>query len=297
LWWAQLNLCLLVLFLLAWRALRQGKDELGGALLGSLLLLKLAGWPIVLWLALQRRWRTVWLAGLVWVAAHLLAIGLHGLGMVLDYYIKVGPHVNAIYRVRELNYSVWTIGQRLFTESGHYIVWSPLWNSQLLANTLTVLAPVVVLMLALRAALRVKHFDTAFAFLMGIGVVLNPIVWLHYLLLALPTLALLLRRLQVLHWPRQITCAVISLIIALSLPETLYLNLARLFAVGTSATGQDIVPALPALLTMIPLAALCLLLWLLVRLDLRDDKQVSANSHTIDLSLIGARDRASPVNQ
>jgi hypothetical protein len=208
--------------------------------------------------------------------------------MLLDYYFKVGIQVNAIYCVRELNYSVWTIGQRLFTESGHYILWSPLWNSQLLAKILTVLAPVVVLIVALRAAMRVKHFDTAFALLMGIGVVLNPIAWLHYLLLALPALALLLRRLHTLHWPRQITCIVLSLIIALSLPETIYLDLARLFAVGTSSSGQALVPALPALLTMIPLGALCLLLCQLVRLELRESEQVAVNSNAIDLSLIGA---------
>jgi hypothetical protein len=278
LWWSQLNLLLLLLFLLAWHALRRGKDNLGGALLGSLLLLKFAGWPIVLWLVLMRRWRAVWLAGVVWVVAHLLAIGLHGWGIVFDYYFKVVPQVNAIYRARELNYSAWTIGQRLFTESGYYIVWSPLWNSQLLAKTVTILAPLTLLILALRTALRVKHFDTAFALLMGIGIVLNPIAWLHYLLLALPALVLLLRRLHGLHWPRQITCVVISLIISLSLTENFYLDLARLFAVGTNISGQALLHTLPALLTMIPLGALCLLLWLLVRLDLQEDQRVAGKN-------------------
>jgi hypothetical protein len=278
LWFANLNVCLLMLFLMAWQALRQGKDGLGGVLLGSLLLLKLVGWPIVLWLALQRRWRGVWAAGLFWVGAHLLAIVLHGWQMVQDFYLKVGPQVGAFYRLRELNFSTWTIGRRLFAESGYYLVSVPLWESPMLVKLLTVLAPTVVLIMALRASLLVKHFDTAFVLLMGIGVILNPITWHYYLLMVAPALVLLLRRLQVLHWPRQTTCGVISLLISLSLPQPLYLNLAKLFAIGMNAEGKAIVPALPALVTLIPLGALCLVLWLLARSELWERRQTVGKS-------------------
>lgn len=267
LWFANLNLCLLVLFLGAWLALREGKDGLGGALLGSLLLLKLAGWPIVLWLVFERRWRGAWVAGLFFGGAHLLAIGLHGWGVVRDFYLKVGPQVGALYRVRELNFSTWTIGRRLFTQSGYYLISAPLWESPLLVKLLTVLAPAIVLIIALRASLLVRHFDTSFGLLMGIGVVLNPIAWHYYLLLAAPALALLLRRLHTLHWPRPMAAVVISLMVALSLPQPIYAGAASFFAVGANAKGQAIVPALPALLTLLPLGALCLLLWLLARLE------------------------------
>lgn len=283
LWWGQLNLCLLVLFLGAWHALRQGRDELGGTLMGCLLLLKLTGWPIVLWLVLQRRWRGVWAAGLFWAGGHLLAIGLHGWGMVRDYYFKFGPQVGAIYGVWELNFSVWTIGQRLFAKSGHYFVSPPLWDSPPLVKALTVLVPTAVLVLALRAALRVRSFDTAFALLMAIGVVLNPIAWQHYLLLVAPALVLLLHHLSALRWPRQMTCGVISLVVALSLPQTLYVDLAKLFAVGTNTAGLLIVPTAPALLSLITLVALCFLLWLLLRSEPRKDQQATAGSGTIDL--------------
>lgn len=284
LWLGQLSLFLVALFLASWHALRQGKDVLGGLLLGSLMLLKLAGWPIVLWLALKRRWRAVWAAGLFWAGAHLLAIGLHGLGMVQDYYLKVGPQVGAHYRVRELNLSAWTIGQRLFAESGYYFVSTPLWESPLLVKALTVLAPAAVLLFALIAALRVRHFDTAFALLMGIGVVLNPIAWQHYLLMATPALALLLCRLRALHWPRQMTWGVMSLLFALSIPHSLFIDLAELFAVGVDASGKSVVPALPALLTLVPLLALCLSLWLLARLEPREDQEATRSSGAIDLS-------------
>lgn len=281
--WGQLNLCLLVLFLGAWQALRQGKDGLGGILLGSLLLVKLVGWPIVLWLALQRRWRGVWAAGLFWAGAHMLAVGLHGWGMVQDYYTKVGPQVSAIYRVFLVNISVWTIGQRLFGQFGQSLASPPLWESPLLVKALTLLAPAVVLALALRAALRVRHFDTAIVLLMGISPVLNPIAWQHCFLLTTPALALLLHRLYILHWPRRMTFVVVLLVIAISVPHTDYIDFAELFNQGSNAKGQAPVPALPALLTLAPLVALCFLLWLLARLDMREDKQVIGNSGATDL--------------
>src|SRR5207249_1240667 len=76
--WGQLTLCLVAMFLGAWLALRRGRDIAGGILLGGLALLKLAGWPIVLWLLLQRRWKAVWATVLFWSLVHVLAIELYG---------------------------------------------------------------------------------------------------------------------------------------------------------------------------------------------------------------------------
>ncbi len=264
--WGQLNLCLLVLFLGAWQALRQEKDWLGGAFLGGLLLVKLVGWPIVLWLALRRRWRAVWAAGLLWAGANALAIGLYGWVMVRDYYLKVGPQVSAIYRAFFVNISVWTIGQRLFGKFGQSLAPPPLWESPSLVKTLAVLTPAVILILALRAALRVRHFDTAIVLLMGVSPVLNPIAWQHCFLLAAPALILLARRLSELHWPRRKTFVAVLLVIAISIPHTDYLDFAQRF-------DQSFMAGLPALLTLAPLVALCLLLWLLARLDMREDRK------------------------
>src|SRR5574341_1011323 len=280
--WGQLNLCLLVLFLGAWQSLRQGKDGIGGAFLGGLLLVKLVGWPIVLWLALRRRWRAVWAAGLFWAGAHALAIGLHGWGMIQDYYTKVGPQVSAIYRIFYVNISVWTIGQRLFGHFGQSLAPPPLWESPSLVKALTLLVPAIVLALALRAALRVRSFDTAITLLMGISPVLNPIAWQHCFLLATPALALLLRRLHLSHWPRRMTFVVVLLVITVSVPHTDYIEFAELFNPGSNATGQTLALALPALLTLIPLGALCPILWLLARSESWGEQQAAGDSDAFD---------------
>lgn len=278
--WGQLNMCLMILFLGAWRALRQGKDGLGGALLGGMLLVKLAGWPILLWLALRRRWRAVWAAGLFWAGAHLLAIGLHGWGMVRDYYLKVGPQVGAIYRVYFVNLSTWTIGRRLFGYTGRDLDSAPLWESPFLVKALTLLAPAIVLALALAVAMRVKRFDTAIALLMAISPVLNPIAWQHCFLQAMPALLLLSLRLRELGWPRRMTLIVVLLLIAISVPHTDYIYLAKLF-------NPSFVPTLPALLTLVPLVALFLLLLSLARLDMSGDQQAIGSGDAIALVKTG----------
>jgi hypothetical protein len=269
LWWGQMNLLLLLLALVSWQAFQQGREVTGGVLLGCTLALKLVGWPIILWLATQRKWRAVWAAGFFWMAAHLLAVGFHGWAMIRDYYLKVGPLVSSIYRVRELNLSAWTIGQRLFAESGYHIVTVPVWNSPFLVKSISVLTPLVVLVLALRTVIQAKPFDIAFAIMLSIGTLLNPISWLHYFILALPAVALLFKRLKELSWPGLETLIAAALGISLWLPGTIYLDLAKLFSSGVAADGRVIVPAIPALLTLLPAVALCCLLWLLAQLSIK----------------------------
>jgi hypothetical protein len=278
--WGQLNMCLMILFLGAWQSLRQGKDGLAGALLGGMLLVKLAGWPILLWLALRRRWRAVWAAGLFWAGAHLLAIGLHGWGMVRDYYLKVGPQVGAIYRVYFVNLSTWTIGRRLFGYTGRDLDSAPLWESPFLVKALTLLAPAIVLTLALIVAMRARRFDTAITLLMAISPVLNPIAWQHCFLQATPALLLLSLRLRELRWPRRMTLVVVLLLIAISVPHTDYIYLAKLF-------NPSFVPTLPALLTLVPLVALFLLLLSLARLDMSGDQQAIGSGDAIALVKTG----------
>ena len=265
--WGQLDSCLLMMFLGAWLALRQRRDIAGGLLLGGLGLLKLAGWPVVLWLVFQRRWKAVWATGLFWSLLQALAIALYGWPLVRDYYLKVGPQVGAIYRVWEGNFSAWTIGQRLFAESGDRILSTPLWRSPWLASVVTIAAPLLIAGLGVWAAQRLRSFDASFALLMALGIVLNPVAWQHYLVMAVPALVLLVMRLRELHWPRRTTVVVALLLLAISVPYSRFWLLSLRFATGVSSTGKPIVPALPALITMTIGIALGALLWLFVKLE------------------------------
>jgi hypothetical protein len=267
LWLGQFSLCLALLLTGAWLALRDGRDGRGGVLLGLALSLKLVGWPVVLFLALRRRWRGVLAAGGVFAAAHLLAAVVHGWAMVKDYYLVVGPQVSALYRTHDANFSLWTVGTRLFAEAGFNFVSLPLWPAPALAKALTVLVPLAALLLILRLAWRAQRFGTAFALLVGAGVMLNPIGWTHYFILLAFALSLIVQRLRALEWPRGLTYRLLLLLWPLSVTQSSFGIVAKQFAVGTNADGLALVPGWAALVTMASAVAVSGLLWLLVVLE------------------------------
>jgi hypothetical protein len=267
LWYGQLSLCLVALFLGAWLALREGRELTGGALLGSLAVLKLMGGPVLLWLAWQRRWRAVGAAAAVWLGAHALAVGVHGWALVHTYYFTVGPQVSALYRTQEFNLSLWTLGQRLFGEMNWFVVTVPLWRAPFLAKLLGLLAPLGMLGWLMYAACRARRFETGFALLMGGGFLLMPVVWGHYLVMALPAVCWVLLLLAERQWPWRWTTGVGLTLAALSLPHNVYYALMRAFAQGADSHGLALIPALPGLVILMPMAALCLLLWQLVALE------------------------------
>ncbi len=276
LWYGQFSTSLLLLLLGAWWALRQGKDALGGALLGGMVALKLTAWPIVLFLLVRRCWRGVLSAGAVAALANLLAVAVLGWDCVRDYYLKIGPSVGALYRLHDTNYSTWTIGQRLFADFGYNLSLSSPWPSPFLAQLTTVLIPLAVLAGALWLARKATHFDTAFALLTGVSILVSPIAWTHYLLLAVVPLAVLLRRLQTEGWPRRESYAAFCCTLLFSLPVTMYSNLSVLFARGATADGTPIVPFAAGWFTLMPGIALSGLLYLLWRTERQRAPQPAA---------------------
>jgi hypothetical protein len=132
---------------------------------------------------------------------------------------------------------------------------------------LTVLLPVLVLAGLVFVAQRARRFETGFALLMGGGLFLTPVAWVHYFVLALPAFYLVFQRLGERGWPRWRTGLVVLSAGAISISEGLYFNWVEHFFAGQNAEGLPLVGALPALLTLIPLAAVSLLLWQMVALE------------------------------
>ena len=83
----QMLLCALALL-----ALARGREALAGASLGLVFLLKLAGWPVWLVLALRRRWRVLVAAGVTTAALGLLTLPWVGFNTWLYYGLTVLPH-------------------------------------------------------------------------------------------------------------------------------------------------------------------------------------------------------------
>ncbi|MBI1762439.1 MAG: DUF2029 domain-containing protein [Acidobacteria bacterium] len=279
LWVGQLNALLLLLLLLSWRSLRAGHELSGGALLGGALVLKLMAWPVVLFLLWQRRWRSVLAAGSVTLAGHLLALAWIGVEGVKRYYTEVGPTVTALYRGFDANFSAWTVGWRLFvgTEASFArgLVAPPLIAWPAAARLFTLLVPCLVLALGLALARRVKDFDVAFALLLCVSLLVNPVAWSHYLVIALLPLAVVWRYLRELDFPMALTRYTLLVTLVCSLPHSIIRNVAALFQTSVTATGSPVVPFAAGLLTLATAAALIALMFLLRRVEAHATEEVA----------------------
>lgn len=266
LWFGQLNIGLLLLLIGVWFALRTKRDFLGGMLLGTVIALKLIAWPVLIFLTLRRRWRSVAAACLVASVANLLAIAILGGEIIKTYYFKVGPLVASIYRTYDYNYSVWTLGSRFFRGSGAHYRIPPLWHSEALASLCDLIAPIIVLLFVLALAWKAVNFDTSFGLLIGVSILVSPTAWTYNLVLAAIPIAIILRRLKVLEYPKKICYLLMFMLLMPTLGGGLYNALVLIFARLT----PNNIPTLPfftGIITLTPAAALSGILWVLWSLD------------------------------
>lgn len=268
LWLGQFNIFLLVFWLLAWAALRQMREARAGIWLGAMIAFKLTGWPVVLWFAVQRRWRGVMTAGATALLLELLAVALHGRATVRDYFVKIGPQVGAYYRLDDANFSLWTFGVRCFAPFGANFVTTPPVTSPMLARWSSAALPLLALAAGLWRSRRERQDDVAFVLMVNVSLLLNPIAWPHYLLAMSMSIGLILCHLRQLDWPRIWVYRLVWLILPLSLPQTAWARLAiGLTGQGVSADGRPFVPFWSSWLTFAPALTVGGLTWLLLRLQ------------------------------
>lgn len=268
LWYGQLNALMLLLMVGSWLALRAGKGSIGGALLGVVIAIKWMAWPLVLFLLLRRQWKSVVMMVIVVGAANLLAVLVLGLGVVKGYYLNVGASA-AYIRTFEFNLSASAFGLHLFTELGWYLKLTPLWNSPTLAVVSSQLITIAVLCIGLVMALRTSSFDTAFGLLTGVSILVSPVAWSHYLLLAAIPFAVIINRLSELKFPRPFLIWLFIIIFPLLFTSRMYGGVLHIIFSPETSESDPIVPFIPGLLLMLPTASLIGLLWLLWRLDSR----------------------------
>jgi hypothetical protein len=261
-----LNACMLLLLVGSWLRLKDRREWSGGALLGGVIALKWIAWPIVLFLVLRRKWKSIIAAAAVLGATNVLAILALGFEVWRDYYLKIAPSASYI-RAFEYNLSASALGLHLFSEMGWRYKLIPLWNSPTMAVVSSYLITLAVLLIGLRSALRASSFDTAFGLLTGVSILVSPVAWFHYLLLAAIPLAILVCRLSELGFPRRL----ISWLCFFLCPLLITVNpngiLSRIIAGEKTPEGVIIVTFAQGLLFMLPTASLIGILWLMWRLD------------------------------
>jgi hypothetical protein len=284
----QLNIVLLLLIVGAWLNLRSGRQVSGGALLGAAISFKLIFWPLVLLLALRRRWVSAIATLGVFVIVNLMAALAMGWRAVADYYLNVGPSTAALYRAFAHNLSLWSIGWRIFTGT-----WSPaltgpkapplLFSTQLAVVTSLFLTGSV-LIAALAASAKAGkekkdgndiRFDLAYGMMICVCLLISPLTWPHYLVLTALPLAIAARSLYDSRFPRREMLLGVSAIALLLIPN---ISLERLIIsfpteqifIPESGLQPDVpVPFAAGLLGLIPILGVLILTVLLRRLSLR----------------------------
>ncbi len=170
---------LALLVALAWRY--RGRVAGPAASLGAAIALKVFLWPLVVWLVATRRWRAA--VGAVFVAAA-LALGswaVIGFDGIADY-------PDLLRRLSDLE-----------AENSYsaYAMLMTLGLSSALAHLVATAAAVGLLVLGWRAARGGHDGDRrALTYALAAGVVLTPILWLHYLVLLVVPIALARPRLS-----------------------------------------------------------------------------------------------------
>jgi hypothetical protein len=182
-------------------ARRAGRRALAGALLALALLIKPVAWPLALALLLRRDWRGLMGVAAAGFAGAAATAALIGPGRSLAYAREILPEVSRYYERFLFNISIWTSGHRLFAgalaryDTGEVELFAPpLVEASQLALPFSAGLALLLLAAALWQARRLPD-EWALALMTCLSIIINPIAWLHYVVLALFPVALAIRSL------------------------------------------------------------------------------------------------------
>jgi len=262
--WGQLDLLLLALVIGMVLALRRGDQRLAGFLLGLTILVKPVFGPVFVLFVLTKRWRLLGTCVMTVFAAYFIVGCIVGFGRLTEYFTQSLPATASYYKSATGNMSLWTLGWRLFGGTNgvfdHAISVPPLVNIPELATATSVVVPAMVFVAVGLAARRSRSLEVAISVMVCVSIVVSPIAWRHYLVIAaLPTVQAIYLLVQC-RFPRRET-VVALLLLAVLLPSGYWEE--QLTLVPGANPGMTV----PVLIMLIPTVALTVVCWLLLRLD------------------------------
>lgn len=267
----QLSILLTLLVLAALLALQRNKKVLAGVLIGLSVAIKLITWPLIIYLILKKDWRAVAASVLTTLGLNLVAFFIMGIGPFMDYYLHVSTQVLEIYHKFWANFSMFTIGYRLFEGTDSAIFANnyhalPLIDLPNLAPLVSIGLGAIFLVFGLVWAIRSSNVETSFAILVSMIVAISPIVWDHYYVMIIISLAVMLRNLVRHSFPTTQTLIYGSLVLLLFLFNDRIGTVMILLNGGKDllqAHGNQITFAssMLSLLPLVELIALTILLW------------------------------------
>jgi hypothetical protein len=192
----QLMLAILLGLTVMYVALKRDQDALAGVALGVTFLLKPIAWPL-LFLGIKRP-RMALVALFVGFTGYLVAGLVIGPERLTDYFTRILPVITAYYQNEPINYSLWTIGARLWEGLGPGTVTNTS-IAPILAYSHNLVAPTTIIALCVAAivgwevTMRSKGLEVPVATLTCLAILLSPLSWSYYFVLAVLPIAIALR--------------------------------------------------------------------------------------------------------
>lgn len=270
----QVMVVILALLAGARKALLADRPALAGLLVGTALLLKPTCWPVLAVFLLRGQRRALMVGVGTVLAGYVASAALLGLGPIHDYVTRVLPEVNALYRSPATNISLWTLGWRAFSGTGSDVIVSftalPLLGCQAGARLFSAAVPGAALLASCLAARRLASTDAAFGLMVSISILVSPIAWGHYLVLAAVPAAYAAGWLANRGFPRRETNGAILVLALLLVSDGLWTQLAFAVAGQTpTALEEAVLPFWAALLSLGPALAVGAMIWLASSLNRR----------------------------
>lgn len=184
----QLNGILYLLLVGAWQFARRERVVASGVMVGLAASLKLFPGLLVLFFLARRQWKGCLAVLATWLIANLAAASILGVDAFRDYVQVVMPDVSRFVDTWP-NASLLGFLSRLFDGSFGQV--TPLVRWPLLAKVLWVMLSLFLTGFAVRATSRGAETDSAFSLWLSLMLLVSPVAWDHYFLMAvLPLTAL-----------------------------------------------------------------------------------------------------------
>ncbi len=268
----QLMSLILALVTATWWAVEEERFGLAGIFLGLSMALKLMGWPILIYFLIRKNWSVVVAAGITVVVAHVIAALILGPSTVLFYYLHVGSEVSSLYRAYAFNFSLWTLGWRLFEGTGATVILGlsapPFIFIPSLAPPVSFFVVLGFVVLGIGWAIRTKEYAAALAILVCVTILANPVTWGHYLMLLSIPLVVIGRYIVKLDFPKRETYLSVVFILLLLIPRSVLESAVLLM--GTQSLDYAVEPVVPfgaGLIALLPTVLVIALMWLVRRLS------------------------------
>jgi hypothetical protein len=181
--YGQLSILLTLLVLAAFLALRKGQNILSGVLIGLTVAIKFFTWPILIYFGLKKNWRAFFAGCITIIVSNLLGLIVIGKDSFITYYLHVIFQDSRSYYATMNNFSLWSVGYRLFTgspASAGYLNAPPLVNLPWLAPIVSAGCALAFFIIGMYWVIKSNDQNKSFAILICILVAISPISMIHY---------------------------------------------------------------------------------------------------------------------